>query len=59
MNIGLTCAGLHTLKPHVIHVSVADTSAVLKPSATRSATTNFAGFLERPALWARHQASDC
>ena len=50
---GLTFAGLHALKPPVIDVSVAGTSAVLKPSTARSATTDSAGFLEGAALWAR------
>ena len=43
-------------------VSVSVTSAVLVPSAARSATTGSAGFLERAALWARHLVvarSDC
>ena len=38
----------------MISVSVAGTTAVLVPSATRSATTVSSGFLERAALSARH-----
>ena len=53
--ISLTFADLQALKPVVINVSVANTSTVLKPSTARSATTNFAGFLEYPTLWARHR----
>ena len=48
--IELTFAGLRALKPTVISVFVADTSAFLKPSTTRSATTDSAGFLERAAF---------
>ena len=54
-SIGLTFAGLHALKPPVISVSVASTSAVLIPSTARSATTDNSGFLELAALWARHR----
>ena len=50
ISLELTFAGLHALRPHVINVSVAGTSAVLKPSTARSATTDSAGFLERTAL---------
>ena len=53
-NLGLTFAGLHALRPLVINVFVAGASAVLVPSATRSATTGSAGFIERATLWARH-----
>ena len=53
----LTFAGRHALKPPVINIFVAGTSAVVKPSTTRSATTASAGFLERAALWARHRFS--
>ena len=52
--LGLTSAGLNAVEPPVISVSFASTSAVLKPSTTRSATTASAGFFERAALWARH-----
>ena len=54
----LTFAGLHAFRPPVINVSVADSSAVLEPSASRSATTDSAGFLERAALWARYLIRD-
>ena len=57
--IGLTFADLQTFKPPVLHISVAGTSAVLKPSTARSTTTGFAGFLERTALWAHnHRCGD-
>ena len=46
----LTCTGLHALRPFVISVSVAKTSAVLEPRTTGSATTDLAGFLEGAAL---------
>ena len=55
IRLELTFASLHALRPPVISVPVADTSAVLKPSTTRSATTDSAGFLERAALRARHR----
>ena len=51
----LTFASLHALNPPMFKVSVAGSSAVLKPSTPRSATTDFPGFLERAALWARHR----
>ena len=53
VNLQLTCAGLHALKPSVIHVAFTGTSALLKPSTARSATTGSAGFLEGVALCAR------
>ena len=52
--VSLTFAGHNAVKPPVISVSVAGPSAVLVPSATRSATTDSAGFRKRAALWARH-----
>ena len=58
ISLELTCAGLHAVKPPVINVSVAGTSAVLKPSTARSAATDSAGFLERATLWARHRTRD-
>ena len=58
VNLELTFASLHALKPTVINVSVASTSAVLKPNTARSATTDSAGFLERAALRACHRISD-
>ena len=54
----LTFAGRHAVNPLVINIFVASTSAVLKPSTARSATTDSAGFLKRAALWARHRISD-
>ena len=50
--LGLTFTGLRALGPPVVSVSVV--SAVLVPSAARSATTGSAGFLECAALWTRH-----
>ena len=45
-----TFAGLHALKPAVMKVFVACTSALLEPSTARSAATDSAGFWERAAL---------
>ena len=50
-SLGLTFAGLDAFKPPVLRVPVADTSTILVPSTTRSATTDSAGFLKRAALW--------
>ena len=58
VNIELTFAGFHSLKPRVISVSVAGTSAVLEPSTARSATTDSAGLLEFAALRALHLMSN-
>ena len=58
ISLGLTFAGLHAFKPHVIHVSVAGTSAVSIPSAARCATTDSAGSAERAALRTRHRIRD-
>ena len=55
VSIKLTLAGSHALEPLVIHIVVADTSAVLKPSTPRSATTDSAGLLKPTALCARHR----
>lgn len=52
---GRTSAGLQAVRPLVI---LTGTSAVLIPRTARSATTDFAGFLERSARWARHRVSD-
>ena len=51
----LTFAGRHAVNPLVINIFVSDTSAVLKPSTTRSTTTFSTGFLERAAFGARHR----
>ena len=51
VNIELTFAGLHALRPPVISVSV---PTILIPSTARSATTDSAGFLERATLCADH-----
>ena len=47
ISLELTFTCIHTFEPPVINVSVAGTSTVLKPSTTRSATTESAGFTER------------
>ena len=57
VGIGLTFAGLHALKPAVISVAVAGTSAVFIPSTSRSTTTGSGGVLECTTLWAHHIAS--
>ena len=54
VSFGLTFAGLDTLIPPVIRVSVADTSTVFVPSTARSATTDSAGFFERATSRALH-----
>ncbi len=54
ISLELTFAGIHTFEPPVINVAVAGTATVLKPSTSRSATTESAGFTERAAFWARH-----
>ena len=54
VGLGLTFAGLQSLQPHVVSVSVASASAVLIPSTARGATTDFAGFRERAALWTHY-----
>ena len=46
----LTFAGLDSLKPPVADVSVAGTSAVVKPSTPRSAATDSTGLLKLAAL---------
>ena len=58
VSLQLTFAGRHALKPPVVNIFVVGTSAVLKPSAVRSATTASAGFLERAAVGARHRFND-
>ena len=57
ISLGLTFASLNALKPPVINVSVADTSAVLKPGAPGGATTGSVRLLKLAALWARHHIS--
>ena len=54
VNLGLTFASLHALKPAVTHVSIANTSAILVPSTARSATTDSPRFLECAAARAYH-----
>ena len=54
----LTFAGLHALKPFMINISVACTSALFIPGTARSATTNSAGLLEYAALSTRHRITD-
>ena len=58
VSLELTCADRHSLKPLVINIFVMGTSAVLKPSTIRSATTASAGFLERAAFGACYCFSD-
>ena len=58
ISLELTFAGRHALEPHVVKFFVAGTGAVLKPSATRSATTASAGFLERATFGARYPFSN-
>ena len=53
VSLGLTFAGRDALKPLVINIIVVGTSAVLKPSTARSATTDPTGFPECAALWTR------
>ena len=53
-SFGLTFAGLKSLKPPVVSVSVASASTILIPSTARSATTDSAGFSKSAALWAYH-----
>ena len=50
----LTFAGLHAFRPPVIDIFVANSSTLFEPSASRSATTDSTGFLERVTLWAHH-----
>ena len=57
VSLGLTFAGGHSLRPPVINVPVAGTSAVLKPSTAWSATAVSAGFLECAAIGARLRAN--
>ena len=57
-SIELTFAGIHALKPFVINISVAFTSARFIPGTTRSATADSAGFLEYAALSTRHRITD-
>ena len=52
VSLELTCTGRHSLNPLVVNVFIAGTSTVLKPSTARSATTDFAGFLEHAAFGA-------
>ena len=54
----LTFAGIHALEPPVINVPVTETSALLKPRTTRSATTDSAGFVECATLWTHRRVSD-
>ena len=50
VSLELTCTGLHAVRPCMTGVTIAGTSAALVPSATGSATTDSAGFLEGAAL---------
>jgi hypothetical protein len=53
-NFELTFAGLKSLKPPVVSVSVVSASTIVIPSAFRSATTDSARFSKSAALWAHH-----
>ena len=57
LNMKLTFAGLHALRPLVIHVLIVGTAAFLEPGTTRSTTTRSAGFLENAAPWACRRAN--
>ena len=50
MNRQLTRTGLHAFQPTVTDILVADTSTILIPRATMSATTHSAGFLENATV---------
>ena len=50
VQLGLTFARLHALKPAVIEFFVAGTCTTLVPIAARSATTHSPGFLERATI---------
>ena len=54
ISLELTLACLHSVRPHVINIFVAPSSAVLKPSTPRSATTDPAGLLELATFCARY-----
>ena len=58
MSLGLTFAGIRALRPPVIYVFVCSTSAVLIPSAARSAAADSAGCRERAALRTRDGIRD-
>ena len=58
VSLELTCTGLHALRPCVIRVSGARTSAGLEPRTTGSTTTDLAGFLEGAALETCHHTDD-
>ena len=58
VRLELTFARRHALKPLVVNVFVAGTSAVLKPSTPRSATAVSAGFRERAAPGTRSHFHD-
>ena len=58
VSIKLTLAGSHALEPLVINIVVAGTSAILKPSPARSATTLSARFRKRAASGTRCRFSD-
>ena len=57
INPELTFAGLHSLRPPVVYVSVGSTSAVLVPSTAGSATTDSARFPKRCTLRTRCRAN--
>ena len=51
--------GRHALEPLVINITVADTSAVLKPSTARRAATSSTRFLKLAAFEALDCFRDC
>ena len=59
LSLELTFANLYSLRPPVVNISVAESSAVLVPSTARSTTTDSAGFRKRAALWTRYQTGNC
>ena len=50
VDLGLTFACLYALRPAVVHISVAGTTTILVPRASRSATTDSPGLLERATV---------
>ena len=57
-SVQFTFAGLHAFRPTVMEFFVANSSTILEPSTAGSATTDYAGFLERATLGALYRFSD-
>ena len=57
-SVELTFAGLHAFRPAVTDIFIADPSAVLIPSAARSAATDSTGPRERPTVWTLPRTSN-